>query len=42
LLAHRVERYEAIAQRQALVLTMEEAAAIRSESDLLRVLSEQN
>jgi len=39
LLAHRVERYEAIAAKHALVLTMEEAAAIRSESDLLRVIS---
>ncbi len=41
LLAHRVERYEAIAAKHALTLSMEEAAAIRSESDLLAVLSNQ-
>ncbi|QQS19425.1 ATPase [Candidatus Saccharibacteria bacterium] len=39
LLAHRVERYEAIAAKHALTLTMEEAAAIRSEADLLDRLS---
>ncbi len=39
LLKHRVERYEAIAAKHALTLTMEEAAAIRSEADLLNVLS---
>lgn len=38
LLAHRVERYEAIAAEHALTLTMEEAAAIGSESDLLERL----
>ena len=41
LLAHRVERYEAIAQRQALVLTMEEAAVIRSESDLIKKINDE-
>jgi hypothetical protein len=40
LLAHRVERYEAIAKRQAITLTMEEAAALRSESDLLTRLAQ--
>ncbi len=39
LLSHRVERYEAIAAKHALTLTMEQAAAIRSEADLLTVLS---
>jgi hypothetical protein len=39
LLKHRVERYEAIAAKHALTLTMEEAAAIRSEADLLERLS---
>jgi hypothetical protein len=39
LLAHRVERYEAIAARHALTLTMEQAAALRSEADLLAFLS---
>lgn len=38
LLAHRVERYEAIAARHALTLTMEQAAALRSEADLLKIL----
>lgn len=35
LLAHRVQRYESIAAKHALTLSMEEAAAIRSEADLL-------
>lgn len=38
LLAHRVERYEAIAAKHAVTLTMEEAAAIQSEADLLALL----
>lgn len=40
LLAHRVERYEAIAAKHALTLTMEEAAAIRSEADLFARLAQ--
>ncbi|MCA9327039.1 ATPase [Candidatus Saccharibacteria bacterium] len=36
LLAHRVERYEAIAAKHGITLTMEEAAAIQSQDDLLR------
>lgn len=38
LLAHRVERYEAIAAKHAVTLTMEEAAAITSEAELLEYL----
>lgn len=35
LLAHRVERYEAIAAKHGITLTMEQAAAIHSQDDLL-------
>lgn len=39
LLAHRVERYEAIAMKHARILSMEEAAAIHSEADLVEILA---
>lgn len=39
LLAHRVQRYEKIAERHAITLTMEEAAAIHSQEDLLAKLT---